>query len=366
MFTRLATRAAALAALGLGLAAGAGRPADAAPFKLDGPPKVAMVLFGPRNDGGWSQAFEESRVRTEKALGIQIPVVEGIKESSSAIRPAVELFIKRGYNVIIGTAFGYSDTFKELAEKYPKVAFVNGSGTTNGANLESFYGRSYEPHYLCGMAAGAVSKEGKLGFVAANPFGVVNWTVNAYELGARQINPKATTTAIYTGAWNDPVKERAAAEALAGQGIDVIGQHVDTPTPQIVAQEKGIFGTGHHRDMKEFAPKATVCSLVWFWDRYLIPTIKKIGEGSWEPGPYGAFLSIKDGGPDIACCGPAVPKEAADKIKAERQAIIDGKKIYAGPLSDRDGKERVAAGAVLSDPDLWKMDWFVPGVITQK
>jgi basic membrane protein A and related proteins len=26
----------------------------------------------------------------------------------------------------------------------------------------------------------------------------------------------------------------------------------------------------------------------------------------------------------------------------------------------------VPAGQVISDADLWKMDWFVPGVITQK
>ena len=54
---------------------------------------------------------------------------------------------------------------------------------------------------------------------------------------------------------------------------------------------------------------------------------------------------IKDGGTDIACCGATVSKENADKIMAERQAIIDGKQVYAGPLKDRDGKERVAAGA---------------------
>ena len=51
---------------------------------------------------------------------------------------------------------------------------------------------------------------------------------------------------------------------------------------------------------------------------------------------------------------------------AERQAIIDGKQVYAGPLKDRDGKERVAAGAVLGDGDLWAMDWFVHGVISQQ
>jgi basic membrane lipoprotein Med (substrate-binding protein (PBP1-ABC) superfamily) len=338
----------------------------AAEFKLKGEPKIALIIFSQKNDGGWSQALEEARMKLEERMGLHIPVVENVPENAAAIRPAVELFIERGYNIILGSAFGYSDTFKELSEKYPDVAFLNPAGITNGPNLESFYGRTYETQYLCGMAAGAASKTGKLGFVAANPFPLVNWTVNAYALGARQINPEATVTVVFTGAWNDPVKERAAAEALIEQGVDVIGQHVDTPATQIVAQEKGVYGTGHHRDLREFAPQATQCSSVWVWDRFLEPEIEKIVSGSWEPNPYGAFLSINDGGTEIACCGEAVPKEAVDKIMAERQAIIDGKHVFAGPLSDREGKERVAAGQTLGDADLWKMDWFVPGVVSQQ
>lgn len=342
------------------------QPAHAA-FKLNGPTKIALVIFSQKNDGGWSQALDEARQRMEKELNVKIPVVENVPENATAIRPAVELLIQRGFNVIIGSAFGYSDTFKELAAKYPNVAFLNPAGTTNGPNLESFYGRTYESQYLCVMAAAGASKTGKLGFVAANPFGLVNWTVNAYELGAKQINPNATVTAVFTGAWNDPVKERAATEALIEQGADVIGQHVDTPTPQVVAQEKGVYATGHHRDLAEFAPKATICSSMWVWDRFLIPEIKKIEAGTWNPGPYGAFLSIKEGGTDIACCGAAVPKDVADKIKTARQEIIDGKlQVYAGPLKDRDGKERIAAGAVLGDADLWNMDWYVTGVSSQK
>jgi basic membrane protein A and related proteins len=54
------------------------------------------------------------------------------------------------------------------------------------------------------------------------------------------------------------------------------------------------------------------------------------------------------------------------KVMAERQAIIDGKHVYAGPLKDIGGKEVVPAGQSLSDAGLWKMDWYVPGVITQK
>jgi basic membrane protein A len=361
MFSKLALAAGAAAFLVAGSAWGADG------FTLKGPPKVAFLYFKAKNDGGWTQAFEEARPKMEKALGMEIPYVENIAEDAAQITPPAEKFIQRGYNIIIGTAFGYSDTFKELAQKHPDVAFLNAAGTTNGPNLQSFYGRTYESQFLCGMVAGAMSKSGKLGFVGANPFGIVNWTVNAYELGAQRMNPKATLNAVFTGAWNDPVKERAAAEALADEGIDVIGQHVDTPTVQIVTQERHIYGTGHHRDLREFAPKATLCSSVWVWDKYLIPEIKKIVAGNWQTSPYGDFLSIRDGGPDIACCNAVVPKEVVDKVMAARQEIIDGKmNVYAGLLKDRDGKERVDAGKVIGDGDLWKMDWYVPGVITQK
>lgn len=345
------------------IATAAGAAAD---FQVKGAPKAAIILFGPKNDGGWSQAFEEARPAIEKAIGTSIPVVEKVPEDAAAITPPAERFIQRGYNVIIGTAFGYSDTFKKLADAHPEVAFLNASGITNGPNLESFYGRTYQSQYLCGMAAAAVSKTGKLGFVAANPLPVVNWTINAYELGARAINPNATLTVVFTGAWNDPVKERAAASALIDQGADVIGQHVDTPTPQIVAQERGVYGTGHHRDLSEFAPKATVCSSVWTWSKFLVPELEKIKAGKWSPSPYGAFPGIKEGGTDIACCGSAVSDENKKKILAARQAIIDGDPVFSGPLKDRDGKERLAAGTAISDGDLWKMDWFVDGVISQK
>jgi basic membrane lipoprotein Med (substrate-binding protein (PBP1-ABC) superfamily) len=335
-------------------------------FSLKEPPKVAMIMIYQKNDGGWTQAFEEARVKLEAELGMKIPFVENVPEDEVQIRSAADKFIQRGFNVIIGTSFGYSDAFKKLSETYPDKAFLNAAGTTNGKNLQGFYARTYETQYLCGMVAAAQSKSGKLGFVAAHPFPVVNWTVSAFALGARQIKPDATVTTIFVGAWGDPVKERAATQALLDQGVEAIGQHVNTPTPLIVSGEKGALGTGHNRDMTEFSPKATLCSAAFVWDRYLAGEIKKIAAGDWKTYPYGAFMGIKDGGTDIACCNPIVPKEIVDKVMAEREAIIKGKQIFAGPLTDTAGKERVATGSALNDGDLWKLDWYVKGVIAQK
>jgi basic membrane protein A len=353
------------AIFGFGMLAAA--PAAADGFKLEGPPKIAMVFTGLRRDGGWDQAFDDARQRLEKTLNMNVTFVENVKEETGQFLPPVGKLIERGYNVIIATSFGYSDAVKAAAEKYPKVAFLNGSGTTNGPNLVSFYPRTYEGHYLCGMAAGAVTKTGKLGFVSPFPFGVVNWTVNAYLLGARKINSKTTVTAVVTGAWDDPAKERAVASALIDQDADVIDQHTVSPTPQIVAQERGVWGVGSQLDMRDNAPKATLCSTIYTWDRYLGPQIQKIVAGDWHPSAWGDFVTMKDGGSDIACCNAAVPKDVVAKVEEARDEIMAGKlQVFAGPISDAAGNLKVPEGKVLGDADLWKMDWFIPGVTMQK
>lgn len=332
---------------------------------VKGPIKPAWIYLNAKNDGGWQQAIDEARQKVEKDLNIKIPYVENVPDEAAKIEPAAELYIQRGYNVILGSSFGYSDAFKALAQKHPNVAFIDISGTQHGPNLGSVYGRTFESQYLCGMAAGAMSKSGKLGFVAAHPLGLVNWTINAYALGAQAVNPKATVYAVFTGSWNDPVKERNAAKALIDQGADVLGQNIDTATTQIVAQERGVYGTGHNRDLRQFAPKATLCSSVWVWERFFVPELKKIAAGTWTPNQYGDFPGIAGGGTDIACCNDVMPKEVINKIMAVRQEIVDGKQIFKGPIFDRDGKERVADGKVLEGADLWKMDWYVKGVVTQ-
>ncbi|MAM60278.1 BMP family ABC transporter substrate-binding protein [Maritimibacter sp. UBA3975] len=333
-----------------------------AEFAAVGDPKPAVILYGPTNDGGWSQSIDEARVKLEGGLGLRIPQAAEIPESATAIRPAAELFIDRGANIVIGSAFGYSDTFKELAEEYPDVIFINPAGITNSDNLKSVYGRTYESQYLCGMVAGGLAENGKLGFVAANPFPLVNWTINAYLMGARAVNPDAELTVVFTGTWGDPVKERAATEALLEQGVEVVGQHVDTATPQIVAAEAGIYGTGHHRDLSEFS-EATQCSSVWTWEKFLEPEITKASAGEWEPAPYGAFLGIAEGGTDVSVTGDAVSEDLKAEVMEARDAIMSGElQIFAGPLSDRSGEMRVPDGEVLSDADLWAMDWFVQGV----
>ena len=135
---RLAMAVAMVSALGFVFQ----QAAKAEPFKLSGDPKPAWLYFDVKSDGGWTQAIHESKLKIENHLGWEIPFVEKVPEVVSKIKPAAERYIKRGYNIILGSAYGYSDAFKELAEKYPDVAFINPGGNSNAGNLQAIYGRS--------------------------------------------------------------------------------------------------------------------------------------------------------------------------------------------------------------------------------
>jgi basic membrane protein A and related proteins len=108
-----------------------------ADFAAVGNAKPAIILFGPTNDGGWSKSIDEARVTLENELDLRLPEVAEIPESATAIRTAAELFIERGSKIILGSAFGSSDTFKEPSEEYPDILFITPAGTINGPNLKS-------------------------------------------------------------------------------------------------------------------------------------------------------------------------------------------------------------------------------------
>ncbi|MES1990307.1 MAG: BMP family ABC transporter substrate-binding protein [Pseudomonadota bacterium] len=340
--------------------------ADDAPFRLGAPPKIGMVLYSQRSDGGWISSFDLARKQMEQDLGQPIDYYNNVESDSVRVIAATERLIAQGSNIIIGTSYNYSAPFAYLADRHPNIAFLNGGGVTNGRNLQSFYGRAFDSQYLCGMIAGAMSKKGKLGFVAAFDVPVVVQSLNGFTLGARQSKPEATVDVRFTNAWADPNAEQNVTLDLIDAGADVIGGNVDTPRPQVVAQARGVFATGHNRDLIQHAPKATLCSSVWYWARYLTPTIRAIAAGTWKPEPDVAIPDFKDGPSDIVINRDLVPKDIYDRVMIERMAIINGKNIFEGPLKNNKGVVVVAKGKALSTAEIYETTWHVEGVVTPK
>ncbi len=340
-------------------------PLAQAQVKIEGDPKAAFIYFSQANDGGWSEAHERGRQKTAEALGIDLPYVESVEETTEAVRQVVDLYISRGFNIIVGTSYGFGDGLLEAAKAYPNVAFVNAAGETAADNLESFYARTYQAWYLAGMAAGGVTKSNKIGIVGGFPISVVNWDLNAFALGAQSVNPDVEVVATFVNTWYDPVKERQAAEAILEQGADVMATNVSSTAVVVAAEAAGAHSIGFQNDMGHAAPKGHLTSVIFNWETYYIPTLKKMMAGEWssDGAPLVGMAEGDVGLADISPLSAAVPVDLKKKIMDTRQSIIDEYfNPYKGPIKNQAGETVVPAGATMDDDGLWGMTYFVEGV----
>jgi basic membrane protein A and related proteins len=350
-----------LAVVGLG-ACGGGNTAGTG-SSASGTVKAAWIYVGPTGDHGWTQAHDEGRKYAEQQLGsaVQTTYKENVPEGPQ-VAQVVEDLIRDGNKIIFGTSFGFQDAMYSEAVKHPDVRFEQATGTKTAANMGEYFGAAEDADYLTGMALGAASKKGKIGFVAPFPIPEVIREINAITLGAQTTHPGATVQVVWTNTWFDPTKEKQAAESLLARGVDAIGQGQDSPATGDAAKAKAIPWSGYDSDQSSYAPDVWLTGTVYHWGPYYTKRIKAVMDGSWKTDNY--YGSIGDGMIGLAPFGKALPASAQSQINAKMDALKNGSFYeFTGPLKDQTGAVHLAAGKKMTVNDLYAMDWFVQGVI---
>jgi basic membrane protein A and related proteins len=347
----------ALAASGLVLvAAGSAKP-EQDTFK------AAWIYVGPHNDGGWSQAHDAGRLKVQKALGtkIQTTYKENVPEGPQ-VAQVIESLIRDGNKMIFATSFGFQTAMVAAAKKHPDVYFEMATGTAQSKNMAEYFGASEDAIYLSGMAAGAATKKGTIGYIVPFPIPEVIRHANAFVLGAQAVRPKAKVRLVWTHSWFDPKKERQAAESLVSAGADVLGQNVDSPSAGQYAQSKRIAWVGYNSNAKKFAPTSWLTAAIYDWGVYYVPRVKAAMNGTWKTGFY--YGGLKDKFVGLAPYGPKVTAKTKAAIAKKKQALIKGTFYeFTGPLYDQSGKLRVKKGKRLTVKELYAMNWLVKGTI---
>jgi len=324
--------------------------------------KVAFVYIGVPGDAGWTYMHDQGRKEMEAALGDQVEstAVENVPEGPAG-KKTFEDLARQGYKLIFGTSFGYMDQMLEVAAAYPDVKFMHATGYKTAPNMGTYFGAAEEARYLSGMIAASVSKSGHLGYVAAFPIPEVVRGINAFELGAQAVNPKATTKVVWTSTWYDPNIEKQAAQSLLNSGADVLAQHQDSPATGQAAEAAGARWLSYNSNMQTLAPKAWAGGPGWDWGPFYTAQAKAVIDGTWKSEQY--YGNMKDG--LVKLFGPAadVPADAAAAVKAVQDAFTAGTAHpFDGPIVDQAGKEQVAKGATAPMDALMSMGYFVKGV----
>jgi basic membrane protein A and related proteins len=345
----------AAAAVVLAVGIGSGSAAKSSAYK------VAWIYPGPHNDHGWSQAHDNGRKYVVKALGgkIQTTYKENIA-TGPQLEQTVASLVQQGYKMIFGTSYGYFS--KQLAAKYPKVLFEQATMIDTSKNLAQYFGAGEDTIYLSGMAAGAATKKGVLGYVVPFPTPEVIRHANAWTLGVQAMHPGAKVKLVWTNSWLDIPKETRAAQSLVSAGADVLGQNVDSPATGQYAESKGIPWVGYDSDARAFAPKQWLTAALYHWGPYYLRRINAAMNGTWKPGFY--YGSINDGFTSLAPFGPKVSAKTKSAIAAKLKALKNHTFYeFTGPLYDQSGKLRVPKGKKMTLKQLYAMNWLVKGVI---
>ena len=347
-----------IAALALG-ACGGGTTSSTS----SGPFKAAWIYVGPTSDHGWTQAHDEGRKYVEQQLGtsVQTTFKENVPEGPQ-VAQVVEDLIRDGNKIIFGTSFGFQEAMYSEAQKHPDVKFEQATGFKTSANMGEYFGAAEDADYLTGMALGAASKKGKIGFVAPFPIPEVIREINAVTLGAQTTHPGATVQVVWTNTWFDPTKEKQAAQSLLALGVDAIGQGQDSPATGDAAKAVGVPWSGYDSDQSSYAPDIWLTGTVYHWGPYYARRVKAAMDGSWKTDNY--YGSLADGFVGLAPFGKSVPASAQQQINEKMNALKNGSFYeFTGPLKDQTGAVHVPDGKKLSLSDILSMDWFVQGVI---
>lgn len=323
--------------------------------------KAGFIYIGPVGDAGWTYAHDQGRKYLEKKLNIETIYLESVPEGAEAIT-SMENLIALGCKVIYATSFGYMDPVQEIAKKHPDIVFEHCSGYKRAKNVGTYFGRIYQADFLAGIIAGAMSKSGKIGYVAPVPIPEVVRGVNAFTLGARISNKDATVKVVWVNNWYDPATEKEAALSLIESGCDFIAHGQDSPAANQAAEEHGLYSIGYNSDMRKFAPKSFLTAPIWNWGPLYVEMTKAVMDGTWKSEDL--WPGLEKGIVKLAPISDKVPDSVKLKVIYYEDQIKKGAyKVFQGPIKDQKGNIKVKKGETLTDKELLEMFWFVEGVL---
>lgn len=326
------------------------------------PLRVAFIYDGEADDGGWNETHEIGRqYLVDNMPGVETTFVENVSPGSE-FQAAFEDFGSQGYDLVICTTYCQDDVFL-VAPNYPDTVYLSWAGFDTLENAGTYEAASEDGRYLDGLVAGSVADVTLIGYPAGFPIEEVVRNINAFTIGAREINPNIEVQAVWINSWYDPTAEQQAAQALVDAGANQLAAEVNAPAVASVAEAQGIGYTHYGIDRNDIAPNSWLSSFTYNWGPYYLAQAEAVAAGTWTPEiTYG---SMAEGIVGISSFGPMVTDETKALVEERKQQIIDGTLDYwAGPIKDNQGNVVIAEGETVPFAErVACCQWLVEGVI---
>lgn len=374
--------------LSLVLCAGPLQAADAEfPFGL--------LLVGPINDHGWSQAHYEAGQAIEKSIpGTKMLYIDQV---NPVVRPGVTVpmlvadLVSKGAKLIIANSDDMKDGILEAAMMHPDTLFIHATGDDAltgkaGSNLSNLMGRMVYGKMMAGYAAAMTSKTGKIAYLgplinsetrrlaAAAFLGAHYAWTEVLHKPAEELKFKVSWIGFWfniPGVTSDP---SLVAASFFDSGYDVVLSGIDTTEALVVAGQKRQEGKEVWAIPYDYkgacAINADVCLGVPFfnWVPGYTKLIKEAMAGKWQQqfiwlAPDWNNINDENSSP-IGFMNGKIMSEEVSKSLAQFQSDLGSGKVnlFTGPLNYQDNSVFLAAGEQATDEQIWNLPQLLSGM----
>ena len=317
--------------------------------------QVAFIHKNNAQSSHWTQAHEGGRKYLEEALGDAVSTKAYFDANTpERAEELIDLAVEEGADVVFATAPQLIAPCMKGSVKYPKVRFLNCSVYQPYASVRTYYSRIYEGKFITGAIAGAMCKDGRIGYVGSYPICGVSASINAFALGAQLTNPEAQIELRWACVPGNPTWD------MMKSGVRVISNR-DTPANDGQLFEYGTFLVG---DEGHLLPLA---SPWWMWGQFYENVARSIIRGNWEDDRAGQIVNLwwgmSSGVIDVALSAdlPEGVRILADMLKTGiRSGTLDP---FARRIIDQQGNIRNDGSRTFTPAELLKMDWLCENVV---
>ncbi|MCK6583004.1 MAG: BMP family ABC transporter substrate-binding protein [Anaerolineales bacterium] len=355
-----------------------------------------MLLVGPYNDNGWSQAHYEAGLYVEEKFNAKMIYLDKV---NPADRPGTtpdqlaEELVAQGAKLVIFNSDDMKDASTTFAKANPDVYVIMASGDQvweDGKvyepipNLTNIMGRMEYGKMMGGCAAALSTETGKIGYLGPLINDETRRLAASAYLGAKHCweqagnDPAALEFKVtWIGFWfhipgftTDPVD---VSKDFYSTGFDVVISGIDNPVNLAEAQKftaEGTPSTGVAYDYVAACSAAPdVCLGVPYfnWGPDYLTAIMSAADGTWESqfifsGPDWSDINNHDTSAIGFVKGDALSDENAAALDAFIADLAGGLNLWTGPINLQDGTAYLANGEEATDQQVWYLPQLLEGM----
>jgi simple sugar transport system substrate-binding protein len=354
-----------------------------------------VVLVGPYNDHGWSEAHYTAGQYVEQhvpgAKMIYLDKLNPADRPETTLEQVVDDMVAQGAKMIFTTSDDFQTDTDTVAAKYPDIPFVMISGDhalTGEAppNVANYMGRMEYGKMIAGCAAALKTQTGTIGYLGPLINDETRRLVNSVYLGARYCyenyrgeDPNNLQFIVqWIGFWfNIPgvtLDPTEVSNDIFNAGADVILSGIDTTEAIVVAgqrADKGETAWAIPYDYEGACSEAPdICLGVPYfnWGPAYVDYVKKVQDGTFKQewvwaGPDWTDINNPDTTAVGFVKGNGLTADESAQVDEFIAGLADGSiNLFVGPLNYQDGSVYLKDGEVASDEQIWYSKQLLEGM----